>query len=95
MNPVYANFKIRMSWNSISVISGRSEVDIERRKAVFDGNLFTVEKISPRARLELGTAGSAGQRLIFYRKANGAPQIQNVMKTKNSPKNLVLRRKML
>ena len=85
MNPVYANFKIRMSWNSISVISGRSEVDIERRKAVFDGNLFTVEKISPRARLELGTTGSAGQRLI-YRKANGAPQIQNVMKTKIAQK---------
>ena len=53
---------------------------------MFDGNLFAVEKISPRARLELGTAGSAGQRLIYYRKANGAPQIQNVMKTKNSPK---------
>ena len=26
---------------------------------MFDGNLLTVEKISPRARLELGTAGSA------------------------------------
>ena len=69
---------------------------------MFDGNLFTVEKISPRARVELGTAGSAGQRagsagqrLIYYRKGNGAPQIQNVMKTKNSPKNLVMRRKML
>ena len=62
---------------------------------MFDRNLFTVGKISPRARLELGTAGSAGQRLIYYRKGNGAPQIQNVMKTKNSPKNLVMRRKML
>ena len=60
---------------------------------MFDGNLFTVVKISPRARLELGTAGSAGRRLINYRKANGAPQIQNVMKTKNSQKNLVVRRK--
>ena len=54
---------------------------------MFDGNLFTVEKISPRARIELGTAGLAGQRLIYYRKANGAQQIQNVIKTKNSPKN--------
>ena len=51
---------------------------------MFNGNLFTVEKILPRSRLELGTAGSAGQRLIYYFKANGAPQIQNVMKTKNS-----------
>ena len=59
---------------------------------MFDGNLFAVEKISPRARLELGTVGSAGQRLIYYSKANGAPQIQNFMKTKNSPKNLVLRK---
>ena len=62
---------------------------------MFNGYLFTVENISPRARLELGTAGSAGQHLIYKLKANGAPQIQNVMKTKNSPKNLVLRRKML
>ena len=59
MNPVYA----------------KSYQDDERlimkgEKAVFDGILFTAEKISPRARLELGTAGSAGQRLIYYRKAN-------------------------
>ena len=54
MNPVYA----------------KSYQDDERlimkgEKAVFDGNLYTAEKISPRARLELGTAGSAGQRLIY------------------------------
>ena len=62
MNIVHANFKIRVR------LSGRREVDNdvnERRKAVFNGNLFTVENISPRARLELGTAGSAGQRLIY------------------------------
>ena len=84
-----------MSWNSISSYQDDERLIMKGEKLCSMENLFTVEKISPLARLELETAGSAGQRLIYYRKANGVPQIQNVTKTKNSPKNLVLRRKML
>ena len=42
-------------FNSISFISGRWAVD--------NGTPFAVEKISPRAGLELGTARSVAQRL--------------------------------
>ena len=43
-------------------------------KAVCNGILFTVEKISPRAGLELGTARSVGQRLTHW--ATGAPIVK-------------------
>ena len=39
-------------FNSISVISGRCSND--SKKAVCNGTPFTVEKISPRVRIELG-----------------------------------------
>ena len=40
-------------FNSISVISGRWKV-VDNKKAVCNGTPFTVEKISPRAGIELG-----------------------------------------
>ena len=46
-------------FNSISVMSGQLEVDNECAMEP----RFTVEKISPRAGLDLGTDGSVGQRL--------------------------------
>ena len=48
-------------FNSISVISGRWADDNERLCAMEPP--FTVEKISPRAGIDLGTARSVGQRL--------------------------------
>ena len=43
--------------NSIQVISGQWEVD--NKKAVCNGSPFPVEKISPRAGIELGPLGQS------------------------------------
>ena len=49
-------------FNSFSVIAGRF-ADNNERLAVCNATPFTVEKISPRAGFDLGTARSVGQRL--------------------------------
>ena len=52
------DLRFHVFFNSISVISGRWADDI-----VCNVTSFTVQKISPRAGLELGTARSLGQSL--------------------------------
>ena len=59
--------------NSISVMSGRWAVDNER--AVCNGTPFMVEKISPRAGLEPGTARSVGQRFTHF--VTGTPNYRS------------------
>ena len=49
-------------FSSISALSGQW-VDDKERLTVCNGTLFRVEKISPPAGLQLGTARSVGQRL--------------------------------
>ena len=51
------DLRFNVIFNNISVISGPWADDNER---LCNGTPFTVEKISPRAGLELGTARSVG-----------------------------------
>ena len=48
------DLRLNVLFNSYSVISGRWEFNIERLCAMCNGAPFTVQKISPRAGLELG-----------------------------------------
>ena len=52
-------------FRSISIISGRLAGDNESLEAICNGTPFSVEKISPRAGLELGSARSVDQRLTY------------------------------
>ena len=56
------DFRFYVLFNNISVISG----GWADRKAVWNGTLFTVEKVLPWAGLELGTARSVGQCLMHW-----------------------------